>query len=195
MRKRGTPWMFAGILVLPLVLLFAANAGRILVLNHPQKSDAIIVLAGETEYRPQLGLRMLDEGYGSKLVIDVPAGQEIYQYTQVQLAESYFGKLPESASIRICPIVGLSTRDESHDVAKCLNQDERKILIVTSDYHTRRALAIFRHELPGRSFSIAAASHSQEYGIDWWRHREWAKTCFDEWLKLAWWDGVDRWRG
>jgi hypothetical protein len=193
-KHRRTFWIVAGFLIMALALLFAANAGRILVLNNPEKSDAIVVLAGETEYRPQLGLRLLDQGYAGKLVIDVPVGQEIYQYTQVQLAENYFDKLPEAASIRICPIVGLSTRDESHDVAKCLTQGERKILIATSDYHTRRALAIFRQELPGRSFSVAAAYDPREYGIDWWRHREWAKTSFDEWLKLLWWSGVDRWR-
>lgn len=194
MPKRGVVWIVPGILIAVLILLFAASAGRILVLNSPQKSDAIVVLAGETDYRPALGLRLLHEGYGSRLVIDVPAGQEIYEYTQLQLAENYFGKLPEAANIRICPIVGLSTRDESHDVEKCLAENERRILIVTSDYHTRRALAIFRRELPARSFFIAAAHDPQAYGIDWWQHREWAKTCFEEWLKLLWWNGVDRWR-
>jgi DUF218 domain len=194
MTKRCRVFCLCGIVSAALGLVFAANAGNILVVNDPQQSDALVVLAGETEYRPQLGIRLLDQGDGRKLLIDVPAGQTIYQYTQIQLAEKYFGSLPEAASIRICPIYGLSTKAESHDVEKCLTSDERRILIVTSDYHTRRALNIFRSQLKGRSFSVAAAHDSQEYGIDWWRHREWAKTCFDEWLKLLWWNAVDRWR-
>jgi hypothetical protein len=193
MMKRAS-WMVSGIVIAVLVLAFAANAGTILVVNDPQKSDVMLVLAGETDYRPQFGLQLLDEGYGRKLVIDVPAQERIYQYTEVQLAEKYYGSLAEATSIRICPIYGLSTKAESHDVEKCLTPDEHRILIVTSDYHTRRAVSIFRHELKGRSFSVAAAHDSREYGVDWWRHREWAKTCFDEWLKLLWWNAVDRWR-
>lgn len=189
-----TKRIFGGLILGGFVLLLTSNAGRMLVVNDPQKSDAIVALAGETDYRPQLGLQLLDQGYGAKLLIDVPAGQKIYQYTQVQLAQNYFASLPEAASIQVCQISGLSTRDESHDVEKCLTPEERKILIVTSDYHTRRALSIFRRELPGRSFSVAAAYDPREYGADWWRQREWAKTCLDEWLKLVWWNGVDRWR-
>jgi hypothetical protein len=186
--------MLAAVVAALLLLAFAANAGKILVVNDAHDSDAVLVLAGETEYRPKLGLQLLDQGYGRKLVIDVPAGQTIYAYTQMQLAENYFGGLPEGASIRICPIYGLSTKAESHDAEKCLTPDERQILIVTSDYHTRRALSIFRHELRGRLFSVAGADNPQEYGANWWQHREWAKTCFDEWLKLLWWEAVDRWR-
>jgi hypothetical protein len=192
-KRRRLIWMLGSSVIAVLPLAFAANAGRALVVNAPQPSDALVVLAGETEYRPRLGLRLLDKGYGRKLVIDVPAGQTIYEYTQMQLAEKYFGTLPEAASIRICPIYGMSTKAESHDVEKCLSPDEHRVLIVTSDYHTRRALSIFRKELRGRSFSAAAAHDPQEFGADWWRHREWAKTCLDEWLKLLWWNGVDRW--
>lgn len=186
--------MLSGIAIVVLMLVFGATAGRILVADDPQKSDAILVLAGETDYRPRLGLKLLDEGYGKELVIDVPADERVYQYTEVQLAARYYGSLPEAASIRICPILGLSTKAESHDIEKCLTPSEHRVLIVTSDYHTRRALSIFRHELRDMSFSVAATHDAREYGVNWWRQREWAKTCFDEWMKLLWWNSVDRWR-
>ena len=28
----------------------------------------------------------------------------------------------------------------------------------------------------------------------WWRRHEWAKIMFNEWLKVVWWNGIDRWR-
>jgi uncharacterized SAM-binding protein YcdF (DUF218 family) len=68
------------------------------------------------------------------------------------------------------------------------------VLIVTSEFHTRRALSIFRHELRGKSFSTAAARDDREFGTRWWQHRQWAKTCLYEWLRLVWWNLVDRWR-
>jgi hypothetical protein len=173
---------------------FAANAGRLLVVDAPQHSDLILVLAGETDRRPARALQLLDQGYGRRLMIDVPAAARIYGFTDAQLAEKYIQNLPRAASIRVCSIQGLSTREESHDVAKCLaGADDTRVLIVTSDFHTRRALSILRHELPGKSFSVAAVGDDKQFGTRWWTQRQWAKTCLDEWLRLLWWNAVDRW--
>ena len=68
------------------------------------------------------------------------------------------------------------------------------MLIVTSDYHTRRAMTIFRHHLSQYQFSVAAARDPSRFGDAWWTNREWAKVTLDEWLKLLWWEVVDRWR-
>ena len=187
-------WIFAVILAAVFVA-FAADAGRLLVVDAPQSSDVILVLAGETDRRPIRGLQLLDQGYGRRLVIDVPAAARIYELTYVQLAEKYIQNLPQATSIRICPIAGLSTRQESRDAAKCLAREEgTRVLIVTSDFHTRRALSIFRHELPEKSFSVAAVRDDTQFGTRWWTQRQWAKTCLDEWLQLLWWNAVDRWR-
>jgi hypothetical protein len=188
-------WIFTGLLLAALFVGFGVNAGRILVVDAPQPSDVIVVLAGETEHRPMRALGLLDQGYARRVVIDVPAAARIYEYSQVQLAERYIQDLPQARSLRVCPIDGLSTRDESHDVERCLAGEQgSRILIVTSEFHTRRALSIFRHEVKGRSFSVAAASNDIEFGTRWWKHREWAKTCVYEWLRLFWWNAVDRWR-
>jgi hypothetical protein len=127
--------------------------------------------------------------------MDVPTAEMVYNVSTMQIAQEYVQSLPEAASIQICPIEGLSTRDEAHDVEKCLAGDPAShILLVTSDYHTRRALSIFRHEIHGKYFSMAAARDDAEFGKDWWTHREWAKTCLAEWQRLVWWSLVDRWR-
>lgn len=185
----------AATLTAVLVLLWAANAGRILVVDAPERSDTMVVLAGETDHRPAKALELLRQGYAQRVVMDVRAGAKIYQFTQAELAEQYVRGLPEAAAVRICPIVGLSTRDEAHDVEGCLTgEDGNRILIVTSDFHTRRALSIFRREIRGKSFAIAATHDEAQFGARWWEHRQWAKTCFEEWLRLAWWMMVDRWR-
>src|SRR5262252_7970062 len=105
------------------VTVFGFNAGRALVLDSPQQSDLILVLAGETDIRPNLALELLRRGYGRRVLIDVPAQAKIYAYSQVELAKQYIHGLPEGAAIQICPILGLSTREESHDVATCLKQE------------------------------------------------------------------------
>jgi uncharacterized SAM-binding protein YcdF (DUF218 family) len=176
-------------------LLFAAEAGRLLVADSPQRSDVILVLAGETDHRPARAIELLEQGYGRRVIIDVPAEARMYGFTDLELAQQYVQRLVTPAAVSICPISGLSTRDEAHDAARCLAREEgSRILIVTSDYHTRRALDIFRHEVRGKSFTIAAAYNPEEFGARWWNHRQWAKTCLQEWTKLVWWTVIDRWR-
>jgi hypothetical protein len=186
----------AGTLLLGVALaLAAASAGKWLVEDDPRRSDVILVLAGETGRRPERALQLLEQGYGRRVVIDVPAGATIFTFSAIELAKKYVESLPRAAVISICPIVGLSTKDEARDAEKCLaSEPAAAVLLVTSDFHTRRALKIFRHELPARSFSVAAAYDDTQFGIRWWTHRQWAKIAVDEWLRLLWWNAVDRWR-
>jgi uncharacterized SAM-binding protein YcdF (DUF218 family) len=180
--------------VLGILTALALNAGRMLVIDEPRTSDVILVLAGETEQRPARALQLLGEGYTPKIVIDVPAEGQIYEFSLLQLARRYVEDLPQKASISLCPIEGLSTRDEVRDAEPCLAREgAKRVLIVTSDFHTRRALHIFQKEIPGISFSVAAARDSRQFGTRWWAHRQWAKTFLDEWLRLIWWTCVDRW--
>jgi len=188
-------WVFAAVLLAVSLAVLAANAGRFLVVDGAQPADVILVLAGETDRRPARALELLNQGYARRVVIDVPEAAKIYEFTQIGLAEQYVQHLPQAASVAICPTEGLSTRDEAHDAQKCLAREPgSRILIVTSDYHTRRALSIFRHEIHGKSFSVAAAYDDTQFGTRWWAHRQWAKTCLDEWLRLLWWTAIERWR-
>lgn len=191
---RRTCLWFLG-LILAAGFVFAASAGHLLVVDNPQSSDIIVVLAGETDRRPEHALQLLDQGYARRVLIDVPERARVYDSTVAQLAEDYIRSRPERANVSICRIRGLSTRDESHDVIRCLAQEQgSRVLIVTSDFHTRRSLSIFRHEIPRKSFSVAAARDDSEFGPRWWTRRQWAKTCVDEWMRLLWWTAIERWR-
>jgi uncharacterized SAM-binding protein YcdF (DUF218 family) len=187
-------WRAVASLVFIGLIVWAVEAAHWLVIDHPQKANAIIVLAGETDARPKLGLKLLDNAYAPVMVLDVPSEQRVFQWTAPDLAQRWVDSLREAPKVRICPIYGLSTKAEAHDAAACLQKEAAKnVLIVTSDYHTRRALSTFRHELPQFRFSVAAAESGQEFGAKWWQHREWAKTTLYEWMRLIWWELVDRW--
>ncbi len=183
------------ITALLLLIVAAGVSGKFLVIDQPRKSDVILVLAGETDRRPARALELFDQGYASKIVMDVPAQARIYQWTQAELAQKYVEGLPQARVISICPITGLSTKAEAKDAARCFRQSGgRSVLLVTSDFHTRRALKIFRRQIPDYNFSIAAAYDPREFGVRWWHHRQWAKVNLDEWLRLMWWEIIDRWK-
>jgi hypothetical protein len=187
-------WLLALALLGGLSIGLAVKAGGFLVMDAPLPSDVILVLAGETDRRPERALQLLAQGYGRRVVLDVPTNTKIYEFTEIQLAQKYIQDLPQAGSVSICPIDGLSTKDESKDAEKCLAREGSKsVLIVTSDFHTRRALSIFRREIPGHEYSVAAARDGTQFGVRWWTHRQWAKTLVNEWVRLIWWKAVDQW--
>ena len=164
------------------------------MLDNPQRADVIVVLAGETNRRPARGLELLSQNYAPRMLLDSPAEEKIYGWSALDLAQRYVQQLPPSQSVTVCPIFGLSTKAETQDVSRCLEQlRARSILLVTSDYHTRRALSTFQHELPQYQIYVAAAPDPQQFGAAWWKRRQWAKMNFDEWIRLVWWELVDRW--
>lgn len=182
-------------IVIAVAVLLFSTSGEFLIVNQPEHADVIVVLAGETNQRPALGLKLLREGYAPRMLLDVPATAKVYQWDMLQLGQQYVHGLPESNSVTVCPIYGLSTKTEAQDVSRCLSPlGAHKVLVVTSDYHTRRALSTFKHELRGMQISVAAATDPQQFGGAWWKHRQWAKLNFDEWLRLVWWEAIDRWR-
>lgn len=184
----------AVLLVLVAILLFSTS-GPFLVMNDPQRADLIVVLAGETDHRPARGLELLQQGYAPKLMLDVPAGEKIFDQKMLDVAQKFVEHLPQHEHISICPIWGLSTKSEAQDVTRCIAHiPVDRILLVTSDYHTRRALSTFRNELSGHQFFVAAAEDPKQFGNHWWKRRQWAKMNFDEWLKFVWWEVIDRWR-
>ena len=189
---------FRLLIVLFLLAIFvalASQAARFLVVDEPEKSDAIVVLAGDTKVRPVRGLDLLRQGMAPHLFLDAETRDVIYDQPLVELVQKYVNSLGEANRVSVCPITGYSTIAEADDVRLCLQSlSPHRVLIVTSDYHTRRALMIFRHRLPQYQFSAAAARNPAQFGEAWWTHREWAKATFDEWAKTLWWEAVDRWR-
>jgi len=180
--------------VLGLLLLWlAAISGKFLVVDDPEKSDTIVVLAGEADRRPARALELLGQGYASRIVLDVPADAKIYGATYVDLARKWAASMPQ-APLTVCPIHGLSTKAEAMESAACIQSaGGGSVLVVTSDFHTRRAFSTFRHQLADRSLHVAAAYDPTQFGVLWWRHRQWAKTNLDEWMRLLWWQSIDRW--
>lgn len=176
-----------------LAALLATQAARYLVVDDPAKSDAIVVLAGETKARPARGLELLRQGMAPYMFLDAEAGGQIYDQTLTGIAQKYISSLPDADHVSLCAIESSSTVGETAAVARCLRPSgARRILLVTSDYHTRRALSIFSERLPQYQWSVAAARNPVTFGDHWWTKREWAKTTLDEWMKLAWWELVDR---
>jgi uncharacterized SAM-binding protein YcdF (DUF218 family) len=182
------------LILLIVVLLASSQAARFLVVENPQKSDVIVVLAGDTIVRPARGLELLRQGMAPRLFFDAETGRIFNSYL-TDIAQKYIADQPDAAQLAVCGISGRSTVAETIDVQRCIAPlHPQSVLIVTSDYHSRRALSIFSQRLPQYHWSIAVARNPAQFGMAWWTNREWAKATFDECSKLVWWETVDRWK-
>jgi vancomycin permeability regulator SanA len=176
-------------------IAFASQAARLLVVDDPVKSDAIVVLAGETNSRPAHALDLLHAGFAQHVFLDAEQGSLIYDELLVDIARRYIEARGGASRVSVCPVFGSSTFAEVDDASRCLQAiGAHRVLIVTSEFHTRRALMIFRHRLPQYEIHVAAAYSPFQFGEKWWTNREWAKTTFDEWIKMTWFEIADRWR-
>ncbi|HLH07968.1 MAG TPA: YdcF family protein [Terriglobales bacterium] len=89
--------------------------------------------------------------------------------------------VPESAILRFSHRAN-NTLEEAEDLRGLISQRHwGKVLLVTSNYHTRRARYIFHKVLPGGvSLEVAAAPNSDFAPDSWWQSRQGRKTFFLE---------------
>jgi uncharacterized SAM-binding protein YcdF (DUF218 family) len=174
-------------LLLISVLFVAPRWSRFLVVDQPMASDAIVVLAGDDE-RMARALQLLRQGVAREVIVDADDSRTIYGKTDADRAQVVArGQVALAGAITICAMDADSTLDEAQDVASCLKAtNAHTVMLVTSDFHTRRALAVFRHELPGYQWSVAATGGDVGAGNA-------IALRLQEGLKLVWWQAVDRW--
>ena len=168
------------LIFLLLVLLtsasFAAFPGSILCLltahNTPVHSDAIVLLAGAMKERAPTAAMLYRQGYAARVLVSSDgifsswSAKHSRNLYNVEWAEEELVKLgvPRSAIIKL-PCLGsgtiyesMATRDEIE--ARGL----RTIIVVTSDYHTRRAGWTFRHTLGKDASEVRTYAAQSEVG-------------------------------
>lgn len=161
-------------------------AGRFLVENDkPEKADVAVVLGGD-----QFGNRIIKAaqlakaGYAPYVLVSSPhsllghESDETIEYARRRgYPVSLFRPLPHELD---------STRSEADFVDGYLrDQGAKKILLVTSNYHTARAARLLRKYSPTLQVIAVAAPDPAFTPDGWWKTREGQKTFLYEWLKTV----------
>jgi uncharacterized SAM-binding protein YcdF (DUF218 family) len=171
--------------------------GKLLVVNEPKTADFILVLTGDRQIRMHEAFRLLRDGWAPRVVIMADPTWEIFSRNEAQLAREFVSSLPPELgnATDVVPLTADSTWDEAAEISKYMDTvGAHSALIVTSDYHTRRALSVFRRLLPEKEFGVCGAPDPAQFGMRWWQRRTWAKRALGEGTRLLWWCLVDRWR-
>jgi uncharacterized SAM-binding protein YcdF (DUF218 family) len=185
--------------LLLLLLVFALGAvfhvwilsalGSYLVKDQPpRKADAIVVLAGDRfGDRILTAGKLIREGWAPYAIID---GTPYFGTNETEVAiayavnngypPSYFRKFERDMD---------STREETTRLVRELKKaGVHSIILVTSNYHTRRASSLMKKAAPWLSIDTVAAPDRYFSPSGWWKSRGGQRTFLYEWLKTlsAW---------
>jgi uncharacterized SAM-binding protein YcdF (DUF218 family) len=194
--KSRTAWLAVAVLLGATLLLrvqiLTALGSYLVRAENPKKADIAVVLAGGIDgARILTAANLVREGYAPAALVSGPGGT--YGLHECDLAipfavqhgypESYFIHFEHNAH---------STREEAMAFAAELRRRGAKtVLLVTSNYHTRRARKLFRAAAPEITFVTVAAPDEFFQPDRWWRNREGQKTFLYEWEKtVATWIGL-----
>ena len=179
--------LVVAILILGLVFhnpILAGLGSYLIKADAPEKADIALVLAGDGEGNRILTAgRLAQQGYVSKVLVSGPSG--MYGRYECDLAIPFAVKAgyPESYFIHF-ENDARSTQEEARDaIARLRQMGVHKVLLVTSDYHTRRAGKIFRTAAPDLQFVVVAAPDRYFTASGWWHNRQGEKIAFNEWVK------------
>lgn len=166
---------------LPILLKYL---NRSLIVDQPVPSDLILVPSGDFALRSERALNLAELGYSAQVLID--EGSETLSFGRTLAARRLDQLSGSPVKVSVCPIRTESTLSESQEAARCVEGFKvRRILIVTSDFHTRRVVTIFRRAMPAITFSVASVPTAYSTK-PWWSPSSLA-TSTEEWGAILWW--------
>ena len=150
----------------------------------PCKADMIVVLAGDWWGNRAIKAGELVRAGWAPTVLISGAGAA-YGINEGDLALQFLiGKGYPPEWFFNLPSPARSTEEEAHYVVRELRRrNVHRFILVTSDFHTRRAADVYRKAASDLPFCVVAAPDPDFSPDGWWHTREGRKTAFFEWCK------------
>jgi uncharacterized SAM-binding protein YcdF (DUF218 family) len=183
--------------------LIASLAPRALVVSAPLASaDAIVVLSGSSAYveRTRKAAELYREGRAPLVLLtddNTRGGWSSAKQTNPFFVERAKEELINAGvpadRITIIPGSASSTRDEAVIVKQYVERERlRSVLIVTSSYHSRRALRTMQQVFADNGISIGLEPSSTSPTAFWWVRPQGWRTVGSEFLKtIYYWFNYD----
>jgi uncharacterized SAM-binding protein YcdF (DUF218 family) len=184
-----------GLVALAAWVIVAAVAPRLLVVSAPLESaDAILVLSGSSAYveRTQKAAQLFREGRAPRVLLTddhMRGGWDNAQQRNPFFVERARDELIKAGvpagKIDIVPGVAESTRDEALIIRDyAVRERLRSVLVVTSAYHSRRALRTLRQTLAGTETTVGIDPAGDDSQVFWWLTPDGWRNVGSEYAKL-----------
>ena len=155
-------------------LVWTACAGRVLVLSRPvQSPDAIVSLASHEWERLPAAAAAAVRFPSAHVLLTLPSRITVYNCHDCSHRVARLVGAGVSASrVRILPLNVGGTRGEAEASRnEVVRARFKRVLVITSPYHTRRTLAVFRSAFSGTGVEVGiepASRYSQARPWLWW---------------------------
>jgi uncharacterized SAM-binding protein YcdF (DUF218 family) len=179
MSRRGKRILKIAVILVALVVLFAAGLllfpqAILCVDSGPVKADVIIVLGGGAHERPEYAARLFLDHAAPRILISGAGDDEINRRILVRAGVPAGDITVENKS--------KTTRENALFCAPILQAEKvHSAIIVTSWYHSRRALKTFEHLAPGIKFYSRPSYFKYKY-TQW--GRDFSRRVYWEYIKL-----------
>jgi uncharacterized SAM-binding protein YcdF (DUF218 family) len=202
-KRRSIAWAATGVTVLLSVILafvfrsflLTAVAEGLIVNDSPHPADIIFLLNGDYNTRPFRAAELYDQKLAPLVVIarseDTPAVTMGLIPNETDISVSILKKKgvpPDKIVVLSWPGGVTSTFDEAAALHQYVNiTDISRIILVTSEFHSRRAKWIFERELSGLpvTLEMVAVPYSTFDKTSWWKNENGLITLNNEYIKLV----------
>ncbi|MBI2956059.1 MAG: YdcF family protein [Acidobacteria bacterium] len=162
----------------------------------PAQADVAVALFGSfhaQRNRTAEALRLLEQGRVRHVVLSVGSvslyGEWVPELARRYVQENYGEGI--SQRVLVCAKNAGSTGEEAVATRRCLEgRGWRSVVVVTSNFHTRRARWLWKEALAGSDPPFTVVVHGVpdvDFEPDgWWRNRRHAKTWVAETARLVW---------
>ena len=165
------------------------------IVDEPlEKAQAIVVLGGDsrTGDRVRHAASLYKDGWAPRIVLSGAPIRTYFNETELMAREARELGVPADHLI-LAPSGANSTLEEALKLRPVLAEHNfRKVIVVTSNFHTRRAKQIFLgvYRPRGTIVLVSAAPDRSFDPATWWQSREGRKLLFLELLKWSytWWE-------
>jgi uncharacterized SAM-binding protein YcdF (DUF218 family) len=156
--------------------------GPWLVVNEPlARSDVIFVTDGKTPPRELEGAALFQEGWAPRVALTLPrdaVAEDVRRLSgepaQQERASHILRKrgVPEASIVRLERMVDNTEQELQADFDYARAQGFRRVIIVSSPYHTRRIRAIWRSRFEAEIPAIVRVTRYEPVDpARWWRSR------------------------
>lgn len=189
-RRSQQRWLVSGVVAVAALLFLKSHVvldwlGSALIDSQPpQPADLILVLGGDF-WGPRVikGAELGKRGYAPIVLISSPpySGRPEGEFavdflTRLGYPRKEFAVFAHNAASTIAEAVALR--------GELARRHAKNVILVTSEYHSRRAAIVFRLFCPGVHFISVPAPDNHYHADDWWRQHSSREIFFSEWVKI-----------
>lgn len=159
-------------------------AGEFWVVDEPPRPSDAIVMLSDDDYqadRAAHAAELFRAGWAPRVIA---SGRLLRPYAGIADLEEHdleSGGVPAAAVVKL-PGADRNTRQECQNIGQFVAvHGWKRILLVTSNYHTRRARYICSRVFPSGTTLVVSAARDADYDPNnWWKTRQGTKMFFNE---------------